>query len=123
MRNILLTFLLLNSFFFFFFIYDTKHFFEKTIIDLGCIKPNGNQVTANFVFHNQTGNIVTIMDVKRTCGCIKIEYPTHPINIQETGNIKVTINVNKVSGYFQKTVLVYGLGIKPTILKIKGKIQ
>ena len=88
MRNILLTFLLLNSFFSYAGIYDTKHFFEKTIIDLGCIKPNSNQVTANFVFHNQTGNIVTIMDVKRTCGCIKIEYPPHPINIQETGNIE-----------------------------------
>ena len=123
MRIILLTFMLLNSFFSHAGISDTKHFFEKTIIDLGCIKPNGNQVTANFIFHNQTGNIVTIMDVKRTCGCIKIEYPPHPINIQETGNIKVTINVDKVSGYFQKTVLVYGLGIKPTILKIKGKIQ
>ncbi len=97
--------------------------FPSTTINLGELSGTRDSCVANFRYKNCLGKTVVIENVFASCSCTKVQYPHKPIENNDTGRIRVAINLRNEKGYFKKKVVVYASGIKPTILKIEGNVK
>lgn len=66
--------------------------FEKEIHDFGDIKEEAGSVTYFFKFKNTGNNKLTITNAKGSCGCTVPEYPLEPIEVGQSGTIKVVFD-------------------------------
>lgn len=79
-------------------------------------------VKAEFKMKNNGQEPLTITNVRTSCGCTTVEYPTNPIAAGESFTISATYDA-KTMGHFQKLVGVYSnAGNDPMTLTIKGVV-
>lgn len=97
-----------------------EKFFHTTEVNLGKVKPKNGKVTAVFPYTNHTERTVVFKKHVTSCGCTKVVYSKEPVRPGGKGQIVVTIDKPVFKGYFAKSVMVYSIGLSPTILKIKG---
>ena len=102
---------------------NLNNFFVDKEIDVGMINSKMDSIIVNFSYSNQTGDIVTILKVRETCGCLSSEYPKYPIKRKEKGVMKVLFNLKGYKGHFHKSIVVYVKGFQPVVLKFKGFIN
>ena len=82
-----------------------------------------DSVTVGFDYHNQTGEVVIIDTIIKSCGCINALYPHKPIMPNERGKVLLSIDHGLKSGYYSKTAVVHFHGRKPVVLKVCGKVD
>jgi hypothetical protein len=95
--------------------------FEKTNHDFGEIK-YGGEASFDFKFSN-TGKSPLILDnVRSTCGCTVPEWTREPVDVSNTGSIRVIYDTHRV-GAFSKTLIVYSnASNSPVRLFIEGRV-
>ncbi len=99
-----------------------EKFFHTTEVNLGKVKTKNGKVTAIFPYTNHTERMVVFKKHVTSCGCTNVAYSKKPIRPGGKGQIVVSIDKPAFTGYFAKSVMVYSIGLSPTILKIKGTI-
>lgn len=82
-----------------------------------------DSVTVGFNYYNQTGEVLLIDTIIKSCGCINALYAHKPIIPNEKGKILLSIDHGLKSGYYSKTAVVHFHGKKPVVLKVCGKID
>ena len=93
----------------------------NTTIDCGQVAYQ-SPTTADFEITNKSGKSVVIKNVKKSCGCTEVEYPTDPIVDGETFAVKVTYD-GMTMGHFNKFVALYTDGDdEPLELRMKGVV-
>ena len=98
-----------------------QRFFQTTEIDVGKVPILQESVVVKFKYFNQTGNMVVIQKVHPSCGCTDVVYPKRPIRHKEKGTITATVRLSKSENHFNTSILICANGLKPIILRIKGK--
>jgi hypothetical protein len=96
--------------------------FDSYVHDFG----NINQESTNnhvFTFTNTGNEPLIIENAKGSCGCTVPEYPKHPINPGETGEIKIEYKPGKQKGNQTKNITITA-NTQPeeTILRIKADV-
>jgi hypothetical protein len=86
--------------------------FEKTEHNLGRIL-QGEKVGYNFIFTNDGGASLVILDASASCGCTVPKYSREPISPGEKGSVEVVFDSSGRMGQQSKTVT----------LKTNGKVQ
>lgn len=95
---------------------------NKTEFNLGTIS-KGDSYTTNLSIRNLTEIPFVIHDIRTSCGCVHIEYDKQPLTLGSTTHINITYNAD-VSGYFNKTISIYGnIDKSPLIIRLKGIVQ
>lgn len=95
--------------------------FKDTSHDFGELK-FGSDGSCEFIFKNTGKSPLIIDNVKSTCGCTVPEWTKEPVNISNTGTLRVIYDTHRV-GAFQKTLIVYSnASNSPVRLFIKGKV-
>ncbi len=79
-------------------------------------------INASFNYYNNTGDPQLIDSVKTSCGCTNVQYSKKPINPNDSGTLRVTIDLTNEYGSFNNTVGVYFHNQKPVVLKVIGTI-
>ena len=80
----------------------------------------GVPVDHHFKYVNNTGELLTIDNVRTSCGCTATDWVDEPILAGDTSSIKITYDSAK-TGYFRKKIKVYFTGQrKAEILYIEG---
>lgn len=101
---------------------ETTMSFSATEYNFGNIK-QGESVTREFVFVNNSKAPLVITNAVGSCGCTVPEYPKEPIAAKAKGTIKVTFNSAGKSGAQDKTVtLTYNDG-QQMVLHMKGNVE
>ncbi|MFT0458166.1 DUF1573 domain-containing protein [Bacteroides thetaiotaomicron] len=98
--------------------------FSNEVIDLGTIDKKKNEfVTTSFQFANMGTKPLVIKKVDVSCGCVKVDYDKSPIVKGQKSEIKVTLDVRKLNGYFHKKIYIIS-NVEDDIeeLLIKGTI-
>ena len=97
---------------------------EKTH-DFGTIKEEDGRVSHVFTFKNVTEGVLTIKNVRASCGCTTPAWSKEPIAPQGEAQITVTYNASGRPGAFHKSVTVTlsdGTQDFTQVLFIKGKV-
>jgi hypothetical protein len=97
---------------------------EKTH-DFGTIKEEDGRVSYVFTFKNVTEGVLTIKNVRASCGCTTPAWSKEPIAPQGEAQITVTYNASGRPGAFHKSVTVTlsdGTQDFTQVLFIKGKV-
>ena len=97
---------------------------EKTH-DFGTIKEEDGRVSHVFTFKNVTESVLTIKNVRASCGCTTPAWSKEPIAPQGEAQITVTYNASGRPGAFHKSVTVTlsdGTQNFTQVLFIKGKV-
>ncbi|MFI3239202.1 MAG: DUF1573 domain-containing protein [Bacteroidales bacterium] len=74
--------------------------------DLGIINEQDGMVTTQFELTNNTNNKIIITDIRKSCGCITVEYQHTEINPDESSIINVTYNPSGEIGEFKRSIIV-----------------
>jgi len=94
--------------------------FNETSKNIEEINVNINK-TIEFICENKGKIPLIIYSIETSCSCVKLDYPYNPIKPNESLNIKVNYNSNKV-GNFHKILKVFGnFNNSPVILSISGR--
>lgn len=83
---------------------NTTAIAEQTEIDLGEIK-TGETETALFTIRNTGDFPLVIVDAITTCGCAKVTFDKHPIQPENTLQVRVAMTPDK-EGFFSETITV-----------------
>lgn len=86
---------------------------------------DGDMIRHTFKFENTGENNLVLLDVKGTCGCTVPEnWPKHPIEPGESGEIEVVFNSNNKVGHVKKNIRVEA-NTNPTVttLTLTGKVN
>jgi hypothetical protein len=97
---------------------------EKTH-DFGVIKEEDGRVSHVFTFKNVTDGVLTIKNVRASCGCTTPAWSREPIAPGAEAQITVTYNASGRPGAFHKSVTVTlsnGTEDFTRVLFIKGKV-
>ena len=95
--------------------------FKTDIIDYGTVE-KGSDGVRTFQFTNTGNEPLIITNAKSSCGCTVPNWPKEPIMPNETGEIKVKYDTNRVNP-IRKTITVISNAETPTVaLKIKGEV-
>ncbi len=97
---------------------------EKTH-DFGTIKEEDGRVSHVFTFKNVTEEVLTIKNVRASCGCTTPAWSKEPIAPNAEAQITVTYNASGRPGAFHKSVTVTlsnGTEDFTQVLFIKGKV-
>jgi hypothetical protein len=97
---------------------------EKTH-DFGTIKEEDGRVSHVFTFKNVTEGVLTIKNVRASCGCTTPAWSKEPIAPEAEAQITVTYNASGRPGAFHKSVTVTlsnGTEDFTQVLFIKGKV-
>lgn len=87
--------------------------------DFGDIKPN-IETSHSFKFVNISDDLLTIDNVRTTCGCTASDWEEEPTQVSDTSAIKITYDAAK-PGYFRKKIKVYFHGQRQAeILYVEG---
>ncbi len=96
--------------------------FEKTEHNLGRIV-QGEKVGYNFVFINEGGASLVILDANASCGCTVPKYSKEPIAPGEKGSVEVVFDSSGRMGKQSKTITLKTNGADPVVyLTIKADI-
>lgn len=91
------------------------------IVDCGQVAYQA-PVTAEFEVKNHSGHPLRIRDVRVSCGCTTVDYPTNSIAAEEKFTIRVTYDGMQM-GTFDKPVAIYAEGdADPLMLRMKGRV-
>ena len=101
----------------------TKVQFAEMSHDFGNIQQNSKH-TKIFTFTNTGEHPMIISDAKGSCGCTVPNYPRHPIQPGETGEIEVVYEPGQQVNQQTKTVTITA-NTEPatTVLQIKANVQ
>lgn len=101
---------------------ENKSLFLQTEKNIGTITHREKPAVVNFELVNTTDVPVVIYKVKKSCGCLDVNYDKRPVPPKGKRRIMVSVDVALKEGRFHKSLMVYMSGHKPSILKIKGTI-
>lgn len=79
--------------------------FETTTHDFGTIN-EGDPAEYTYTFKNTGSAPLIISEVKPSCGCTIPDYSKDPVNVGESGFVKVTFDSNNKKDKVNKTVTV-----------------
>lgn len=97
--------------------------FDPLTCDLGYIKEANGAVRCQFSVKNTGEAPLVIIDVKPSCGCTEVDYPTHPIVAGDSAVIEVEFTPTGFRGGFKKDIKVRTNGTKRrTTLYIEGSV-
>lgn len=100
----------------------TKIEFQETTHDFGTVK-KGDKTEHTFIFTNTSNEPVKLTRVKASCGCTTPKWTSAEVKPNETGEIQVKYNSNRI-GRFTKSITVnYDSSARPIILYIKGEVE
>ncbi len=95
--------------------------FKEVKHDFGKIK-QGNPVTYDFLFVNESNQPIVIETATASCGCTTPVYPKAAIAQGKTDKVAAGFNASN-AGPFNKTITVKLAGIDlPTVLTITGEV-
>lgn len=97
--------------------------FEKTEFDFGKIL-QGEVVSYTFHFTNTGNTPLIITSVEKSCGCTTGDFPRHPIDPGQGGEIKVTYDSKGHFGFQSRTVTVNANTVpSQTTLRVKADVR
>jgi hypothetical protein len=80
---------------------SNKHYFED-------LKRKDRKVKHTFTVKNVGTDPLVINDVKLNCSCLKADYTKKPIAPNQTGEVTLTVMLDKLEdGHFRRVVYVY----------------
>ncbi|RME09976.1 MAG: DUF1573 domain-containing protein [Bacteroidetes bacterium] len=98
------------------------HWLSGTDVDIGDLKKDQPKTTV-FSFVNTSGQVLTIDNVRTTCGCTTPDWESIAIPPGDTSAIQITYDAYR-EGWFRKKITVYFSGIrKPEKLFIQGYVE
>lgn len=77
---------------------------DRTCHDFGKIEEGSNGET-EFEIWNSGGGLLTVKDVKTSCGCVLVDYSTNALMHEEKGFVRVRYNTNIV-GEIKRSIVV-----------------
>lgn len=93
------------------------------IHDFGAFDEDDGNVSCSFRFVNTSGQPVSVIAARPSCGCTVPSFPRHSIQPGDTASIDVTFNPTGRPGRFEKNVKVQLSDDTPTItLRVKGVV-
>lgn len=94
----------------------------ETDVDIGDLKKDHPKTTV-FSFVNTSEQVLTIDNVRTTCGCTTPDWESVAIPPGDTSSIEVSYDAAR-EGWFRKKITVYFSGIrKPEKLFIQGYVE
>lgn len=94
---------------------------QQATVQCGQVKFR-NPVTAEFQLKNEGSRDLVIRDVRKSCGCVSVEYPKDAIPAGATFLVKATYD-SKQMGTFNKQVGLYtNASSEPVILTMQGRV-
>lgn len=98
---------------------------EKKIHDFGQINAKNSKVAfEEFSFNVKSNTPFVIHKASVSCGCVKVEYPKHPIRRGEKGKVKVYYDSKNQKGHFDKRIfLESNVDKEVCVLRIKGFVK
>ena len=101
---------------------DSTIVFNKTVHDFGEMV-QGVPQTYSFEFTNTGKEVLSIENVRASCGCTSSGWTKEPIRPGEKGYVSATYNAAS-TGMFNKSLTVMSNGTPNTIiLRIKGNVK
>lgn len=97
--------------------------FESSEYNFGSVV-DGEMVKHTFKFTNTGDKNLVLFDVKTTCGCtVPEDWPKHPIEPGDGGEVKVIFNSNNKIGSVNKSIRIEA-NTNPTVstVKITGEV-
>lgn len=97
--------------------------FESSEYNFGSVV-DGEMVKHTFKFTNTGDKNLVLFDVKTTCGCtVPEDWPKHPIEPGDGGEVKVIFNSNNKVGSVNKSIRIEA-NTNPTVstVKITGEV-
>lgn len=100
-----------------------KLIFREKIHEFGDIVEANGKVDHRFVFTNNSGRPVQILNVVAACGCTTPDWTKAPVPAGKTGYIDVIFDPKGRPGYFNKALSVATNSEElPIILQLKGQV-
>lgn len=91
------------------------------IVDCGQVMFR-SPVTAEFEITNKGGRATRIVDVRTSCGCTDVEYPTGDVPSDGKFTLRVKYDA-KTMGHFDKFIDIYADNSnKPLVLRVRGNV-
>lgn len=101
---------------------QTVQWLSDIDVDIGDLMKNHPKVTT-FTFVNTSGAVLTIDNVRSTCGCTTPDWEAMAISPGDTSAIEITYDAAH-EGWFRKKITVFFSGIKkPEKLFIQGYVE
>ena len=101
---------------------DSTIVFNKTVHDFGELV-QGVPQTYSFEFQNTGKEVLTIENVRASCGCTASNWTKEPVKPGEKGYVSATFNAAS-KGSFSKSLTVTSNGTPNTIvLQVKGTVN
>ncbi|MEO0042786.1 MAG: hypothetical protein RL329_2234 [Bacteroidota bacterium] len=94
---------------------------EKNEVDYGTITA-GSEPFRFFKFKNTGKAPLVIQNAQASCGCTVPEYPKQPIMPNESAEIKVRYDTNRVGGFTKQITLTTNESTPTRVLTIKGTV-
>ncbi|EOS15036.1 DUF1573 domain-containing protein [Phocaeicola sartorii] len=97
----------------------------KKTHDFGQIDTKNSKVVfEEFSFNVKSNTPFVIHKASVSCGCVRVEYPKHPIKMGERGKIKVYYDSKNQTGRFDKRIfLESNVDKEVCVLRIKGVVK
>ncbi|MEP6735567.1 MAG: DUF1573 domain-containing protein [Chryseolinea sp.] len=97
--------------------------FREETFDFGMVEETVPAVH-DFVFTNNSGRPVKILNVTASCGCTTPNWSKDPVAAGKTGFIQASFNPKGRPGYFNKSLTITtDFENNPIILQIKGQVR
>ncbi|SNS91791.1 Protein of unknown function [Ekhidna lutea] len=94
---------------------------KTTSIDLGQVTKNESK-ELSFDFTNSTGQAITILEAKGSCGCTNVKFPKDEIKPGESASVTASFKSGKV-GTFKKNIRIKTSASEEyTYLHFKGEV-
>lgn len=91
------------------------NFVTKTA-NFGKVREDQGKIHYDFTFYNKGGNPLRVEKVETSCGCTVAEYTKLAVPKDSAGVIRVTYNTINRPGEINKSVTVYFVGYKESVL-------
>ena len=96
--------------------------FDEEEFDFGIID-EGDVVTHEFSFVNDSENELLITDAKASCGCTVPKYPKRAISPGGSGVVEVRFNSSRKPGMQRKSITIFAnVDTKMKVLKIRSQV-
>ncbi len=97
--------------------------FDQTIHEFEEVQ-EGEVVTHVFKFTNVGQSPLLISEARSTCGCTVPEWPKDPIDVNESGEIKVRFKTAGKPGFQDKPISIYANTLPgKTVVRLRGNVK
>lgn len=97
--------------------------FREKVYDFGEVAEDRGLANHEFVFANQSGRPVKILNVTTSCGCTTPGWTKEPVPSGKTGFVKASFDPRGRPGFFNKSLTILtDLDPNPIVLQIKGTV-